>query len=76
MRDLLRRWLGLDETDEDAVEAVARLHVRCLHLEAEVRRLDALVRHLAQRSAHDMDEVTRRRRMRQWLSANDPGATS
>ena len=71
MRDLIRRWIGLDETDEDAVEAIARLHLRTQQLEQEVRRLDAVVAQLAKRG-HDMSELDRRRFMRGWAQRNDP----
>ena len=71
MRDLIRRWIGLDETDEDAVEAIARLHVRTQQLEYELRRLDAVVAQLAKRG-HDMTELERRRFMRGWVQRNDP----
>ena len=73
MRDLIRRWIGLDETDEDAVEAIARLHLRTQQLEQEVRRLDAVVAQLAKRG-HDMTELERRRFMRGWVQrTGNPG---
>lgn len=71
MRDLIRRWIGLDETDEDTCEAIARLHLRTQQLEQEVRRLDAVVAQLAKRG-HDMSELERRRFMRGWVQRNDP----
>ena len=70
---MLRRWLGITEAEEDASDHVARLYLRIRHLEAEVNRLDALVRALASRhGGHDMNELERRRRMKTWLQANDP----
>ena len=69
----IRRILGITEAEEDTVEAVARLHVRIRTLEADVARLDALCRALAkQRPTHDMDEVSRKRFMREWVQRSDP----
>lgn len=72
MRDLIRRWIGLDETDEDTCEAIARLHLRTQQLEQEVRRLDAVVAQLAKRG-HDMTELERRRVLKGFMQRHDSG---
>lgn len=69
----IRRILGITEAEDDTVEHVARLYLRIRTLEADVARLDAVCRALAkQRPVHDMDEVSRKRFMREWVTANDP----
>lgn len=71
MIERIRRLLGITEAEEDTVEAVARLHLRIRTLEADVARLDALVRQLAAKGT-TMSELERRRFMRGWVQRNDP----
>jgi hypothetical protein len=69
----IRKLLGITEAEDDTVEHVARLYLRIRTLEADVARLDAICRALAkQRTAHDMDEVSRKRFMREWVQRSDP----
>ncbi|NBW15487.1 MAG: hypothetical protein EBR82_46625 [Caulobacteraceae bacterium] len=72
MIERIRKLLGITEAEDDTVDAVARLHVRLRTLEADVARLDAVVRQLAQKPTHDIDEVSRKRFMREWLQRSDP----
>lgn len=64
--ELLRRWLGIVEAEEDMCEAVARLHLRVQQLEQQVQRLQP----------PHMDELERRRFMRGWVQRHDPGGAS
>lgn len=66
MRSRILTWLGI--TDD-----LAALHTRIAHLEARERLHADTLRRLehAVRPPH-MDEVERRRRMREWVARTDP----